>query len=315
MSFIDDLRKWTQQQTAARGRAAAGSTRDAIERLRRDRVTNRAVAKSGQAVAPESLVGRGRAGATGIPGTYLNTVEHGWLTGNYAEWIIYTWSAITGYLSGLGVSIGTSGEYTSAIPTREVLDTPRVFSGLTRLLVQSLVGAGRRMSEILPDGWPDDPKQIGCIRSPDGVYWLTWASSAGILAARLSTPPAGSRLLREIQEGAYTGQDAEIADTMILGTQSLALVDGDPDIVELIPASDTDLVEFYADYAATMAWGWCWRHQRRGASDEHQCGAVCTNYRAIDPTNVSARYVSFDIVTRLATLTISWTDGDRKSVV
>jgi hypothetical protein len=105
------------------------------------------------------------------------------------------------------------------------------------------------------------------------------------------------------ESGTLSGWDQERADAWVLGMQDLAT---GPDIVELVASTDTSLVEFFSDLKINLFWGWCWRYQARGASDEYVSGAVSTNYRARDTTSVFYRYESTDVITQLAMLSISW---------
>jgi hypothetical protein len=305
--FWADLQRWTEAQVAAilRGRIVARRKdylASDINKLLRDRINEPLAIKVGDKVLAEFLRTAGRA-----PPKYvlpIGPVEHGWLTGSTGAWTIYTWSSLAAYLAGQGISIGADGEYATTITGRVTpTDRPHLYSGLARLMVQSLVGAGRALSALMPSGWTADPLTIGCIRSPSGVYWLTKASSAGIFAARLSTPVSMADVAALAESGTLSGWDQERADAWVLGMQELA--DG-PDIVELVASADTDLTEFYADYKANLVWGWCWRYQSRGAADEHISGALSTNYRARNTTSPAYRYVSFDCYTQLAKLDISW---------
>jgi hypothetical protein len=121
------------------------------------------------------------------------------------------------------------------------------------------------------------------------------------MAARLETPEDLAALASLAESGTLSGWDQEMADATVLGAQKLV---PDSEVV-LVAQSDPSLVGFFDQLAINMAWGWCWRYQRRGASDQFLCGAVCTNWRPYNPAS-EYRANCFDIYTQAAFLTISW---------
>jgi hypothetical protein len=133
------------------------------------------------------------------------------------------------------------------------------------------------------------------------VYWITTASVEGVMAARLETPADLLDLAVLAESGTLSGWDQERADAIVLGAQKLV---ADSAVVIVSPL-DADLVEFFDDSATNMAWGWCWRYQRRGADDEFLSGAVCTNWRAYDSAS-AYKDNCFDIYTQAAFLTLGW---------
>jgi hypothetical protein len=309
--FRRDLQAWAEAAVAARLRKRAKDKPQTnrkqlasdINRLLTDRVQLALDLLRGRAVPAEFR--RSGIRSVPVPDVPSVVVEHGWLTGTTSAWTIYTWSSLASYLAANGITIGSSGEYATTLTARpDPADKPHLYSGLARLLIQALVGAGRDLTEILPSGWTGGPNNIGCIRSPDGVYWITSAGSDGIKAAMLATPASLATVAAEAEAGTLSGLDQEIADAAVLGAQTL-VADSE---VELIASTDEDLIDFYDNSATNMAWGWCWRYQQRGADDEYVSGAVSTNYRSYDDSS-AYNYHSFDVYTQACFLEISWTDG------
>jgi len=210
-------------------------------------------------------------------------LDTGWLASVKSEdgWQIIIWDdLLTYYASGLvklragigddaGVfegipSVDVNNIYISSNNDRDDYTTPglapSVYSGLLRLLAQSLMGAQRTddihsledlCSEIatrLPVGLADyaypDPKRTGCIRAPNGDYWLvfmkdqrgttptfTWEGKA--FAVRL-TPSADFNVLNQkIHSGEIPSTDAELADGFVLGYCELATVTDEFDNIVL----------------------------------------------------------------------------------
>lgn len=219
-------------------------------------------------------------------------IDHGWATGAYTDTVIYAWSALAAVLTAQGYTLGESGEYDSVV-TRTAAQTalyPEEFSGLTRLLMQAFVGAGRNIYEIRPTGWSITRDIAGLVRSPEGVYWLCNAGQGlGLKMSRLVVPEEMAAVAAAVNAGDYPADLRTLAEAVVLASLTLA----DPvDSVTVLAPYSSPFVDVYASSHANQHWGWCWRYQRRGAADEHVCGAV-VNTRRVTTPSAPFKYLQF----------------------
>lgn len=312
--FTRDLQAWTQAQfnRLYRNRGQRDLAND-VNRLLRDRLPKPVEIKDGIGVIAEFLRTGGR--IVPVPAIPI-TMDHGWLTGPYTATVIYTWSSIRALLVAQGYTIGESGEYASVV-TRTANPTlyPENFSGLMRLLVQAFIGVGRALTEIIPTGWRAEPDWCGVVRSPAGVYWLAnWGRRSttmlGVKLAKLEIPEAYQGVADNLAAGLYTGGHEALAEATVLGSLTLSsVVDPDNRVVVFAP-TDTDFTDIYEGIfgafggAGEQDWGWCGRYQKRGAIDEHLCGAVVLTFDST-PNALTLTKTFF----RESVLTISFTEA------
>lgn len=324
--FWADLQRWTEARVAAILRGRIGAKRNDyiaadINKLLRDRIQDPLTIKVGDKVLAEFLRTAGRA-----PPKYvleLGPVEHGWLTGSTGAWTIYTWSSLAAYLAGQGISIGADGEYASTITGRVTptagVDDPERYSGLMRLLVQSLVGAGRHVTDIMPlanppyDGNPywqftGDIHQVGLMRGPDQSYWLIKAvinegdAGHGVYAVKLTFPEELDWLIALANGGTLSPSNQAYADSWIL-SQAIK-----PTTSTIKILSRSGFLPLFGDgFAGSISY----RHQARGASDELSAGASgASNRSPMFAENLGRyRYDTRQLLVRHGSLAITWSGG------
>lgn len=303
MSFWEDLQAWTQAQydalMLANLKRKRKWTAEDINKLLRDRIANRLKAKQGRAIGAEFLRTAGRIPPAQEP-IELGPVEHGWLTGTAPNWTIYTWSSMAAYLAGQGITIGADGEYATTITGRvtptALADDPERYSGLMRLLVQSLVGAGRHVVDIMPlaappyDGMPywgfvSELPNVGLMRSPDKSYWLikqvlqTGDAGCGIYAVKLTFPSAIADLITLANSGTLNTQNQQLADAWILSQAVKPLT------ATIKILSRADFIASGGFLGDNFAGFLTYRQQQRGASDE----LVAGGQRRIAPLALAMR--------------------------
>ena len=178
---------------------------------------------------------------------------------------------------------GPGGSYASSIATKlprgSFADDPEIYSGLMRLVVQALRGAGRSINEILPSTWnPADGlrAKIACIRMDnqgEDSYWFIYypdTAAPGLLkASALSFPEKLKDLRKTIPT--LVVENAELAALLDAWCFSL-----------LLPCSDTVLDITTTGNGSklnmTRGAGWllCGRYQQRGQPDEYTPNIIRT---------------------------------------
>lgn len=200
------------------------------------------------------------------------------------------------------------------------------WSGLMRLWMQARARIGLKVLPTVPSGFVVGPERMGLIRSPGGVYWLAYAHSTGIKVARMRIAYPGTYdcTLAIANGGALSGAAQELADVEALSRLELWLDGGgggNPHVVELFSSSATSLLDVYkattltttpyslnrpTDLLTSRRWGWVWRQQQRGATDEDTPGAAIVTYRP-----VWATADDFNIITRVSYLEIGFDGSDQ----
>lgn len=242
------------------------------------------------------------ASITKEPTTRIFLLHHGLLSWNYPPSFplrVYVDSEIDTYYSGPGTLLPSQG-YDHAVEELEIdgvsatwpndppsLDGSNGYvlpeqlweedipdeiaswsSGLGILLWQSFIGSGREVAEILPVGWPSDPKQIGLVRSPTWDYWLTWTGPSGCRLAKVIPAIETELFIDWIKYEALTDQDILLLESWIISTFTLSEVN---DIVTVV----SDFGDIYAEGAVALTgWGWQWTYQMPKSSGQNITQAV-----------------------------------------
>lgn len=152
------------------------------------------------------------------------------------------------------------------------------YSGLTRLFIQSIRGIGKtwdkNFASLLP-GWTDDPITLGCFRSPEGVYYLAQIGyDIGLWVVKLKIKDAYACLIKGHEIDGITDAQRQALDAVIMGNSE---VDGDP--IQIVDPEESEWADIYSDGKQVKTWGWSWRFQKRGATDEELCGAIICTHR------------------------------------
>jgi hypothetical protein len=190
---------------------------------------------------------------------------------------------------------------------------PHRYSGLARLFMQAKRGAGRTFLTDFHDYTTKigaGPGNMGCIRSPQGNYWIVYAARTGVYAVRLGLEEQYAFLDAAARNAA--GESTflrNVADAIVLAS---ALPTGD--VVTLVPYLDASLESVYIDSVSgsslnSLAWGWCWKWQTRTGPDEFSPGAVIVTHASYGIST------DWRIFSRKSQMTFGWdTDENGQEV-
>ncbi len=262
-------------------------------------------------------------------------LEHGYRTlGVQTDPVVYTAGFLPAYYAGAGTSIpnsdrtehivGTvvagpawpdgvpvtdaSGAHQSVVcPSKSCAPQEplaHVHTGLMRAVVQAKHGAAKAViGDVVPVGWVSASPAVQ--RAPDGRYWV-FAAGTDLVARRLEW----SEELDVVagcwcEDGLLTGQDRQLADAYVMASLQT------PTEVDEVPLGS--LASAYQLGSSSSGSGiagrrWAWRHQARGATDEHTAGAVIVPLATNSETGNDWRLLS-----KRCVLTIEWDDDNRPS--
>jgi hypothetical protein len=180
---------------------------------------------------------------------------------------------------------------------------PQLYSGLARLFMQAKRGANKKFIDEFPSPYSSyigsGPTIFGIIRSPQNTYYAVNTSVHGVFAVKLALDAKHTCLSHaDSGSGGQGGMLRDIAEAVILANLTPT-----GDVITLLEDDDPGLQEAYwwdGWNLDAIAWGWCWRWQRRGMPDEHISEAVRVGYYK---TGLGTAY---RVYSRLCRLTFTW---------
>lgn len=159
------------------------------------------------------------------------------------------------------------------------LTAPHYYTGLARLAIQAVVGAGREAYEI--SHWhtstPPSPTTFGIIRAPvdQGMhYWGVTIGNNGVNVGKLKFPSSCDCLFYWLKSGVFTD------DISLLLIEATLLGLAEPDMTEMYEIATAAEVQAATNNNAFFAntWGYYYSSQKLNTANEDSCKAITVIY-------------------------------------